>query len=334
LKIVQNFPKDTGFGILTKEFNKRLADVRRELSVRISLPTMEAIRGDQEVFWLFWETNKLPANSARLLGTYGYVWTPSKWLSDVLDSDGIQSQVVHLAIDPDKWTAKSQKDLTFRFLWVNEWIHRKGGDMMVEAFLDSFDERDNVELVIRPKYTNQQCPVRFPTAREVIASYPQGPKRKIRIVDKFLSPERLVELYQSCNCYVYPFRTQGASLTLLEAQACGLPSITTKYAGCLDYVVTDCTYFLEPEDFKPVTKMDFFSSYMSEDLGVEAVLSIKEMKELFRYCYEHPDEVASRGLRASEIVRHRYTWENLRKEAASATNPSWNRYPSPLSKPN
>jgi len=236
----------------------------------------------------------------------------------MLLKDGMESRVVHLALDPNEWSPSRDKHSTFRFLWVNEWIHRKGGDLLVEAFLDSFKSSDDVELVIKPNYTNQECSIRFPSVEEIIASSPRGPKEKIRIVNGFLSQEMLAELYGACDCYVYPFRTQGASLTLLEAQACGLPAITTRYAGCLDYAVRDSTYFVDPVDYERVTKIDFFSSYGSQDLGIQAVPDVKQLRELLRYCFDHPNECISRGLRASDVVRRDFTWEALHRDVLSA----------------
>jgi len=320
LRIAREFPAHTSFGILASEFNRRLGDIQYDMSVQVALPTRKAVNPDKEIFWLFWETSKLPIYSSKLLKTYRHIWTPSTWLTDVLHGDGIESRVVHLALDANEWAPSKDPHSTFRFLWVNEWIHRKGGDLLIEAFLKSFKSNDDVELVVKPNYTNQDCPVRFPSVEEVIASCPGGPKEKIRIVDGFLSQERLAELYGSCDCYVYPFRTQGASLTLIEAQACGLPAITTNYAGCLDYVVKDCTYFLDPVGYKPVTKIDFFADYGSQDIGVEAVPNSGQLIELLRHCFEHRDEVASRGLRASEKVRRSFTWENLQNEAFSSLN--------------
>lgn len=304
--------------MLASDFNNRLSDLRSDISVQIGLPGTRATNSDKEVFWLFWETNRLPAYPLKLLKTYGRVWTPSRWLTDLLMKDGIDSRVVHVAVDPGEWFPSRNDHTTFRFLWVNEWIHRKGGDLLVKAFLDSFKSDDDVELVIKPKYTNQECSVRFPSVEQVIASCSSGPKEKIRIVNEFLTQEKLASLYRSCNCYVYPFRTQGASLTLLEAQACGLPAITTKYAGCVDYTIEDCTFFIEPADFRPLTRIDFFSTYLSQDLGIEAIPDLDQLKEALRYCFQHPDEVASKGLKASEAVREGFSWDKLKQEVLTA----------------
>jgi glycosyltransferase involved in cell wall biosynthesis len=318
LRIAREFPQHTSFGILAADFNKRLADIRPDLSVHIALPTGKAANPDKEIFWLFWETSKLPTYSHKLLKTYRHVWTPSAWLTGILLKEGIESRVVRLVLDPNEWNPSQRTHSTFRFLWVNEWIHRKGGDLLIEAFLQSFKSQDDVELVIKPNYTNQDCPVRFPSVECVISSVSGGPKDKIKIIDEYLPQKSLAELYASCDCYVYPFRTQGASLTLLEAQACGLPAITTAYAGCLDYAVEDCTYFIEPVGFKPVTKIDFFAAYGDQDLGVEAVPNSRQLRELLRYCFEHPAEARAKGLRASETVRKDFSWESMRRDVSSA----------------
>jgi glycosyltransferase involved in cell wall biosynthesis len=45
--------------------------------------------------------------------------------------------------------------------------------------------------------------------------------------------------YRAADCYVLPSRRDAMSLALLEAMACGLPSIATRLAGVTEGVITD-----------------------------------------------------------------------------------------------
>ena len=46
-----------------------------------------------------------------------------------------------------------------------------------------------------------------------------------------LNESQMGELYRACDCFVLPTRGEAFGLSLLEAMACGVPIITTRYSG-------------------------------------------------------------------------------------------------------
>jgi glycosyltransferase involved in cell wall biosynthesis len=52
-----------------------------------------------------------------------------------------------------------------------------------------------------------------------------------------LSEKQLVDLYNSCDIYLFPSRLEGFGLTIAEAMACGKPVVATDYSSIPELVV-------------------------------------------------------------------------------------------------
>lgn len=64
---------------------------------------------------------------------------------------------------------------------------------------------------------------------------------------KWIDDELLLQIYQESAFLVLPLLNATAVITLLEAAACGLPSIVTRVGGVPEYVDQTCAMLIEPE---------------------------------------------------------------------------------------
>ena len=54
-------------------------------------------------------------------------------------------------------------------------------------------------------------------------------------LDAYLDDSRLAALYRTCDAGVFPYRAEGFAMPILEAMACGTPSIVPRFGACLDF---------------------------------------------------------------------------------------------------
>jgi glycosyltransferase involved in cell wall biosynthesis len=135
-------------------------------------------------------------------------------------------------------------DKRFKFIFVGATIMRKGIDLLLKAYGQAFGSKDDVCLVIKdhPKdvfYTGIKFTDKIKNLVED-KTYPE-----IIYINKYLDTEELASLYRSCNVGVFPYRAEGFSTPILEAMACGVPSIVPKFGACLDFC-SECSSFLMP----------------------------------------------------------------------------------------
>lgn len=125
-------------------------------------------------------------------------------------------------------------------LFVGSVKYRKGIDILIDA-MAQLKFLDNLLLIIVGPRNSQESPSvddRFVQAMETrIAEYNLGDK--IKFVGRLEGDELLRQYYQAADIMVFPTRNEGLPNVLLEAMACGLPTIISHLAGATDLVIDD-----------------------------------------------------------------------------------------------
>ena len=184
-----------------------------------------------------WEYGSLPVDWVEKSANVQQFWVPSEYVRKVYVDSGIPEakvKVVPNGIDPARFNPQAvpfqlPTRKTFKFLFVGGTIHRKGPDVLLQAFVQAFNAQDDVCLVIKDFggksfYAGQtmEDAVRF------AQSQPNAPE--IVYLNEELPLESLPGLYTACDCLVHPYRGEGFGLPILEAMACSLPVIVTSVA--------------------------------------------------------------------------------------------------------
>lgn len=108
---------------------------------------------------------------------------------------------------------------------------RGGIQYLIRAYCQEFTNEDNIELILKinSAYGIPNLLALFPELKE-----PNCPK--IRYVHESLTNAQLNELYNECDVFVSPTRSEAFNLPCIEALSCGKPVITTSFGGQTDYV--------------------------------------------------------------------------------------------------
>ncbi len=276
-------------------------------------PNWSPVRHGALVIIQPWEYGSLPAEWVAQARQVHQFWVPSEHVRQVYVRSGIPEskvKVVPNGIDAEHFRPEATPLVlptrkAFKFLFVGGTIHRKGPDILLEAYLNSFTAQDDVCLVIKD-FGGQSC-YAGQTMEAVIQAAQSRPNApEIVYLNDELPPESLPGLYTACDCLVHPYRGEGFGLPVLEAMACGLAVIVTEGGAADDFAAPNLV-FRVPSKIRPIGGKVGTISLAGEGWLLEP--SVSDTASQMRYVFEHRSEARSRGQAASERVRQGWTWE-------------------------
>jgi len=266
-----------------------------------------------------WESTRLPDDWLEPLKIPHQLWTPSSFCKQVLINHGFNSEkirVVPEGIDPSIFHPDvtplpgSEKIKGFKFLNVGKYEERKCTPYMIRAFDEEFKNTKNVVLIL-------SCHNPFEKGFDIRKKLDQLNLKcpeKILLINPVKEHQSVAQLYASCDAFLFPTRAEGWGLPIIEALACGLPTIVTNYSGQTEYLTKEMAYLLDYE-FEDIN-IPFF---LSKDnyYGQWAKPDMNQFRYYLRYIYENQEEARQKGLNAAKLVHDQWTWEHAAKIAVN-----------------
>lgn len=124
-------------------------------------------------------------------------------------------------------------------LFTGSLIHRKGIDLLIEAFIDVAKKNPNIYLwLVGPKDQSEN-----PSLDEGFVTMLEQKVAEASLSDRVnfygLIADRhtLAEAYQAADVFVFPSRKEGLPNVVLEAMACGLPVIVSDLPGLKNVII-------------------------------------------------------------------------------------------------
>lgn len=114
------------------------------------------------------------------------------------------------------------------FLWIGNSTPAPCPDTVIEAYTKAFRKIDNVALVMIDS--------RGTMGRLIDMIDNSADRPEIKIISGGISPKKIAAYMRSCTALSLPVRFHCECKPILEAMSCGLPVITTKYSGPVDYI--------------------------------------------------------------------------------------------------
>lgn len=263
-----------------------------------------------KVAYLFWESTLLPKNFFNLIKKFDGVWVPSKWEKDCMVAQGYSEgkiQIVPSGVDSDTFYPedvsfdKYYSDKRFKFVIFGRWSRRKGTMDTIKAFLKAFKKEDPVDLII--SVDNPFPDDDYKTTYDKLKGYGLEDGR-IKVVH-FPSRQEYIKFIKKGHVLVSCARGEGWNLPLMEAMACGTPSI---YSDCSAQPEFAAGKGHPVRISKEIKNFDF-----GEDVGNYYEPDWEHLVDTYRYVYENYAECKKKAMVESVEIREKYNWKNIGK---------------------
>lgn len=262
--------------------------------------------GSYRIGFSMLEVTGIPADWAAQCNLMDEVWVPSHFNLETFRNSGVTRpiHVIPLGVDPDYFHPQikakrfSEK---FTFLSVFEWGERKAPELLIRAFCAAFTAQDDVVLVL--KTDNRDGDVNV--AQQLAAmGLPRNAPKIVLLYNQELPGYQLGSLYRAADCFVTATRGEGWGMPILEAMACGLPTIVTNWSAQTEFIRDELCFPVRVKQLIPaVAKCPYYVGYEWADPDVEHLV------HQMRHVYDNREAARAVGMRAAEAVARDWTWD-------------------------
>ena len=195
------------------------------------------------------------------------------------------------------------------FFALGTWRNRKNWAGLVKGWYEAFDHNDQVALLIK----TDQPSLLQKMVRQIKTQGDWRGKETAPIYAEEHTQcifEDIPSIMRRGDVYVSTSLGEGFGLPGCHAMALGMPVITTRYGGCLEYAKPDlCTYF-EPHQYRRIAVMDAFPQFRNK---IWPVLSTKEISTKLRFVRDNMSACLAKSDLAYKYVYDNFTYDVIGK---------------------
>ena len=264
-----------------------------------------------------WESTLQPEPFFNELLKYDEIWVPSKWQRECTINQGADPnkvKVVPEGVDihtffPEEVDKLEQyNDGRFKFLLFGRWDYRKSTKEIIQTFLKTFSPEEPVDLVVSIDNMWGEEMDGYKTTEERLEAYGLTDPR-IKMIH-FPTREDYIKYLKTGHVFVSCARSEGWNLPLIEAMACGTPSI---YSECCAQME-----FAEGKGIpvkiigeKAANANDYGRYTMSELPGNYYEPDFDDLSEKMRFAYENYNQCKLDAIKDAIEIHRNFSWERV-----------------------
>jgi autotransporter strand-loop-strand O-heptosyltransferase len=267
-----------------------------------------------KIGYVVWETTRYPDQFFQKLQECDQLWVASNWQRDCVIEQGMEAskvKVVPEAVDGNTFKPNSKATLPeyddgrFKFLIFGRWDYRKSTKEIMEAFFQEFSEDEPVDLVV--SIDNLFARDGFETTEKRLEHYNLlNPRVKVK---HFPTREEYIKYLQKGHVFLSCARSEGWNLPLIEAMACGTPSIYSNCSGQLEFAEGKGLP-VKIKKMIPALGGEYSSYSQSEVPGEFYEPDFEDLKKVMRDAYVNYKKHKKRALKESKDIIKKFTWKN------------------------
>ncbi|QQS35353.1 MAG: glycosyltransferase [Ignavibacteriales bacterium] len=270
------------------------------------------------------ETDRIPQDWVQKINQLDEVWVPSKFNKETFIRSGVKENKVVVipggidtsVFDPDMVEPMELPyKAAYNFLSMFEWTNRKGWDILLRAYFETFTNKDDVCLYLRTyllsHYDGDTKTELMQKINKLIQRY--GYKKeslpRFELLTTQLPFNEMLRLYKSVDAFVLPTRGEGWGRPYMEAMVFGLPVIGTNWSANTEFMNHENSYLIDVHNLVDI-KENEIASYLGHKW---AEPSKNHLCKLMKFVFENPDEAKDRGKFAQQEIREKYSLEAIAK---------------------
>lgn len=252
------------------------------------------------------ETDALPPGWRERCNAMDQVWVPSTFNREAFARAGVDEH--RLRVMPEGLDTRRFKPglaplplprrRRFNFLSIFDWIDRKGPDVLLRAYLRAFRADDDVALILKiHKFDDPATDLeeRLVYAIEREAGVPLEQAPPILLLRGLLPAADMPRLYAAADAFVLPSRGEGWGRPYMEAAACQLPVLATRWSGQTDFLNEGNSFLIDIEGVVPVPRDSDRDIYIGQGW---AEPSVEHLAQSMRQVVADPAAARARAVQA------------------------------------
>jgi autotransporter strand-loop-strand O-heptosyltransferase len=275
-----------------------------------------------------WESTLQPQQYFDKLKEFDEMWVPSKWQRDCTIAQGYDPKkikVVPEGVDvntfyPDGTSTHPLTKDKFTFFLAGRWDYRKSIKEVIETFVNTFNNNEPVELIV--SVDNPFSNDGLKSTEERLKHYGLEDDR-IKILH-FPPREEYIRLLKSCSVFVSCARAEGWNLPLIEAMACGTPSIYSDCSGQLEFAEGRGIPVKISHEL-PVSASTY--NHFNDNVGNYYEPNFDDLGEKMVAVYGDYKRYKTFALVESEQIREEFNWERIAEIGLETINDFLERKP-------
>jgi glycosyltransferase involved in cell wall biosynthesis len=258
----------------------------------------------------FFEINKFDTRRLSNLNSVDTLFVASQWAKKICLQNGVTVPIFVNPCGVDTEIFYPNKTQTDKCVFFNcgKWEQRKGHDILHEAFKKAFSNGENVEL-----WMMTENPFLNENEKNYWESMYKAPN--IKMIPRVQYQQELARIMAKTDCGVFPARSEGWNLELLEMMAMGKDVITTNYSAHTEFCKTSNSMLIEIDS----EEVAYDGKWFMGDVGTWASINDNAFEQLvthLRDFYQRWKEVEGNtfnleGLRTAQKLTWKQTAKNF-----------------------
>ena len=267
--------------------------------------------------------SKIPYRWSVICNQCDVVFTATNFCKEVMVESGVDENIIKIiphCYDVKDWNLEVEplnifnlKD--YNFLFIGDYTPRKGGDLLIKNYIKTFQGDKNVSLTIKSYYNSFSTDDQIVLVNRIKNIIKNSGIPSYEVPSIYFYGESILEKFmprfiKSFDCLVSPHHGEGWGLSISQAQSLGIPVISTRYSGNLDFMNDDISYFVEIDGMENVCD-EMVKINPNYEGMMWAKLNEDSLCESMKFVRNNKEDSIRKGEKASVFMSGNFNYEKI-----------------------